>query len=397
MHEGADEPYGRVPLRRPRHELGTCPIGDHMPDTWLMTTRTTQKRSRQLENLSLLLGAMGFIVGGGMSLLVLQPPAPLFGKGSVGETAALMGGAVSGLAFLTVMLVIGQSLLPWQRRLTRLRRVIDLVGLTLVHASISLLAVAALFAVFADAFRELSLDGWASSFLIAGACAVGAYVAASSAGSLTTQSLSMLVAAFLVTGAFSSALTSSDPQWWQAHFSALGTVSDASGITFNFTLILTGVVLTTLADFLTHDLSRWAAATGEANWKVVFVRIGFIVLGLMLAMVGVVPVNLSLFWHNMVTYVAIGAFGVMLVAVPFLFRRLTGGFFGVTVAVAAMLAAAGWLNLGAGYLNITAFEIVAVSTVFIWLILFIRSVSAAVDDIPKLDRDQDRAAVKNGS
>ena len=46
----------------------------------------------------------------------------------------------------------------------------------------------------------------------------------------------------MVVGAFTSALTSSDPQWWQAHFSALGTVSDVSGTTFNFTLILTGVV-----------------------------------------------------------------------------------------------------------------------------------------------------------
>lgn len=346
---------------------------------------TTKQNGQRLENLSLLLGAAGFLSGGVVALLTLRPPSPLFGTGSVGEAAALTGGAVSGLAFLIVALRAGSRGTAWQHRLSRFRRVVDLVGLTFVHAAISMLATAAVFAVFADAFKDLDLDRWAGGFLIAGACAVGAYIAASSAGSLTTQSLSLLVAAFLVVGAFTSALTSSDPQWWQAHFSALGTVSDASGITFNFTLILTGIVLTTLADFLTHDLSRWARSTGEPNWKVVLVRVGFIVLGLMLAMVGVIPVNLSLFWHNMVTYAAIGAFGVMLVAVPFLFRRLTGGFIGVTVVVAAMLATAGWLNVGVGYLNITAFEIAAVGTVFTWLILFIRSVSAAVEDIPELE------------
>ena len=340
------------------------------------------RQGRHLEDLSLLLGGLGFVVGGVVALLVLTPPAPLFGKGSVGETAALLGGAVSGLAFLFVARGVGSRDDSWQHRMSRFRRVVDLIGLTLVHAAISMLATAAVFAVFADAFRDLDMDRWAGSFLVAGACAVGAYVAASSAASLTTQSLSVLVAAFLVVGAFTSALTSSDPQWWQAHFSALGAASDASGITFNFTLILTGVVLTTLADFLTHDLSLWATHTGEPNWKVVFVRVGFIVLGIMLAMVGVIPVNRSLFWHNMVTYVAVGAFVVMLVAVPFLFRRLSGGFVGVTIVVAAMMALGGWLNLGVGYLNITAFEIAAVGTVFIWLILFIRSVSAAVDDIP---------------
>ncbi|MDO5737216.1 MAG: DUF998 domain-containing protein [Propionibacteriaceae bacterium] len=344
---------------------------------------TPPRDGRNMEDLSLLLGGLGFGVGAVLGLLLLNPPAPLFGKGSVGEMAALAGGAVAGVAFLVVMLVLGPTRMSWQRRLSRFRRVVDLAGLTLVHALISMLTIAAAFVVFSDAFQYLALDQWAGGFLTGGACAVAAYVAASSANNLTTQSLSLLVATFLVVGAFTSALTSSDPQWWQAHFSALGAASDASGITFNFTLILTGVVLTALADFLTHDLTRWAEHTGEPRWKVVFVRTSFIILGIMLGMVGVIPVNQSLFWHNMVTYVAIGAFVVMLLAVPFLFRRLSGGFVGVTIVVAAMMAVGGWLNLGIGYLNITAFEIAAVGTVFIWLILFTRSVSAAVADIPE--------------
>ena len=218
---------------------------------------TSRQRGRNLEDLSLLLGGLGFVAGALVALLVLDPPAPLFGKGSVGEGAALTGGAVSGLAFLFVAMLIGSRRMSWQHRMSRFRRVVDLVGLTLVHGAISMLATAAVFAVFADAFRALEMDRWAGSFLVAGACAVGAYVAASSAASLTTQSLSMLVAAFLVVGAFTSALTSQDPQWWQAHFSALGAASDASGITFNFTLILTGVVLTTLADFLREAVQHY--------------------------------------------------------------------------------------------------------------------------------------------
>ncbi len=55
-----------------------------------------------------------------------------------------------------------------------------------------------------------------------------------------------------------------------------------------------------------------------------------------------------------------------------------------------MLGVGVWLNLGAGYLNITAFEIAAVGTVFVWLILFIRTISAAVDDIPELQRSGSR-------
>ena len=99
----------------------------------------------------------------------------------------------------------------------------------------------------------------------------------------------------------------------------------------------------------------------------------------------------------MVTYGAIGAFVVMLIAVPFLFRHLSGGFVGVTAVVAAMMALGGWLNLGAKYLNITAFEIAAVGTVFLWLILFTRSVSAAVADIPEVAGPSEAVAIPPAS
>lgn len=147
----------------------------------------------------------------------------------------------------------------------------------------------------------------------------------------------MLVALFLVAGSLASALSASDEQWWQQHFSALGAASDRSGILFNFTLILTGVVLTALADFLTHDLQLWAEHHGERHWKVTFVRVGLIALG----------------------------------------------FPAVTAAVVALIAGVVWLHLGVGYLNITAFEMGAVSTVFVWLVLLIRTVTAAVSEIPE--------------
>lgn len=258
---------------------------------------------------------------------------------------------------------------------------LDLVGLTLMQATLTFFLVTALFAVFQGAFRQLQLDVWASAFLAALTCAVAAYVGAGNASSLSTESLALLVAAFLVIGALGSALNAADALWWQAHFSALGAAADRSGVAFNFTLLLTGLVLVTLADFLTHDLSRWAVRGGQSRWRVTVVRVGLAVMGGMLGMVGVIPVNRSLFWHNFVTYVAIGAFAVLLVGIPFLFPRLPGGFLVVSAVIAALLVLAVVLHFNVGYLNITAFEIVAVSTMFLWLVLFIRTVGAALRDV----------------
>ncbi|MCC2593030.1 hypothetical protein LKO27_06335 [Tessaracoccus sp. OS52] len=339
-------------------------------------------RDSRGENLSLLLGAIGLLVGAGVGRAVLDPPSPLFGQGSVGELAAWTAFFTAGGSFVVAMVRILPLVRPWLRRLPLWRKLLDVAGLALVHGAFSFLGTAALFSVFAEAFSGLETDRWAGAFLVSLACGVCAYASAGNATSMTTESLSVLVAVFLVVGATASALYASDESWWQHHFSALGAAADASGVVFNFTLILTGVVLTTVADFLTHDLSVWAEREGERRWKVTFVRLSLIALGALLAGVGLVPVSLSLFWHNLVTYALIGVFVLALLGAPLLFRRLPGGFWVVTVVVVVLIAAAVFLHLGIGYLNITAFELAAVGVVFGWLLLFIRTVAAAAATQP---------------
>lgn len=337
-------------------------------------------RTSRQENSALLVGGLGFLTGAILGLLVLRPHSAIFGQGSVGELgafAALLGG---GLGFLIGMLT-GRQRHPWLARLSRFRRGVDITGLAIVHGLFAFFATTAAYAVFAGAFRTLELDRYAGAFTVGLVCAVCAYASASSATSMTTESLSVLVASFLVVGALASALSASDPRWWLQHFSALGAAADRSGVLFNFTLILTGLVLVALADFLTQDLERWAGQQGEPAWRVGSVRLALIALGLLLGSVGAIPVNLSLFWHNMVTYGAIGVFVLLLLGVPILFRRLPGGFLAVTLIVVGLIATVVWLHLGIGYLNITAFEAGAVGTVFVWLVLFIRTVTAAANEV----------------
>lgn len=345
-----------------------------------MSSQTLSRTSRQ-ENLALLLGGVGSVIGLGLGLIVLSPQSKLFGRGSVGELAAFVAFFAAGIAFVIGMRTAGYAVRPWLGNLHAARRVLDQGGLAFVHAAFAFYATTAVYAVFAGAFRTLELDRYAGAFTIALVTAVAAYLSASSAVTLTTESLSVLVALFLVLGSLASGLTASDPQWWQQHFSALGAASDRSGVLFNFTLILTGLVLMALSDFLTHDLQTWAEHHAEPAWKVRFIRTSMVALGLLLGMVGVIPVNLSMFWHNMVTYGAIGVFVLLLVGVPILFRRLPGGFLAVTLLVVALVGACAYLHLGLGYLNITAFEMGAVGTVFVWLVLFIRTVTAAVNDL----------------
>ncbi|GAB3814464.1 hypothetical protein GCM10028820_10460 [Tessaracoccus terricola] len=349
-------------------------------------------RDSRRENLSLLLGGIGLVIGGLVGLIVLGPESRLFGRGSVGEVAAATALPVSALAFGFAMNFVMARVRPWLRQLPKFRQVFSILGLALVHGALATLVTVGLFSVFNDAFRGVLLDNWVGAFMVAVVCGVSAYATAASATALTTESLSLLVAIFLVVGALASALNASNELWWQVHFSALGATLDASGIVFNFTLILTGVVLITLADFLTNDLRIWASRVGERRWKVTAIRLSLFAMGVCLAGIGSFPVSFSRFGHNFFTYTLMYIFAVTLVAVPILFRKLPGGFIGVTAVTIVLTVAFVYLRNGIDYLNVTAFEIVAVGLVFVWLLLFVRTVSAALVDQPRL-RKAPRASV----
>ncbi|TRY17420.1 hypothetical protein FOJ82_12865 [Tessaracoccus rhinocerotis] len=340
-------------------------------------------RDSRRENLSLLLGGIGMLIGGLVGIFVLGPESRLFGRGSVGEVAAATALPVSALAFGFAMNFVMARVRPWLRQLPKFRQVYSILGLALVHGALATLVTVGLFSVFNEAFRGVLLDNWVGAFMVGVVCGISAYATAASATALTTESLSQLVAVFLVVGALASALNASNELWWQVHFSALGATLDASGIVFNFTLILTGVVLITLADFLTHDLRTWAERVGERRWKVGAIRLSLIAMGLCLAGIGSFPVTFSRFGHNFFTYSLMYVFAATLVAVPILFRRLPGGFIGVTVVTIVLTVTFVYLRNGIDYLNVTAFEIVAVALVFVWLLLFVRTVSAALVDQPR--------------
>ena len=334
------------------------------------------------ESLSLATALIGFVLGTVVGLVVLpRPTAPIFGQSSVGDVAAVTASVMSAVVFVlstTLSQVRPDS--HWRLQLHLVRRVIDTVGLTLLHAAIGLFAVAGVFWVFGQAFRSLELDPGAGAVSIGVSVAVTCYLASSSAMTMRTSQLSVLIALYLAMGAMSSALNTSDTVWWQTHFSSLGAAGDFSGLTFNFTLVLTRIVLTTLADYLTHDLSVWAESRDVSERRVKIVRFGFVLLGIMLALVGLIPVNVNFTAHNSVAYGMVGVFAALLISTPLLFPGLSPAFNLASVFIAALLLVNVVLHLIVGYLNVTAFEMIGVSTMFVWLVLLIRSITAAAHD-----------------
>jgi hypothetical protein len=344
---------------------------------------TAAPQASRDETAALWCAAGAAVLGLGVGLVSLRTTLPLFGRGSIGEVAAYAGMGAGLLGFVLAGLTITLRRQPWLREISRVRCAANILALGALHAVFAFLLCSALYGVFSSAFLGLALDRWTGAVWVGITAAACAYACVESALALTSESLSVLLAAFLVTGALAAALSASDPHWWHHHFSALGSGRD--GFTFNLTLLLAGLALAAIGDFVGHDVALWCRATGQTRTPATIVRLALIVLGVLVIAVALIPVDAERTWHDAAAQSIVLVFAAALVGFPMLFRRLPGSFLAVTVGVIIALMVLLVLWKGVGYLGLTAFEMGAAATVMTWLVLFVRTVAAAVRSLPAAD------------
>lgn len=336
------------------------------------------------ESAHVAIGLAGALAGIVVGAIALRGTAPLSGTGSIGQVAAL---TVLGCGTTTSALVLATRTargLPWFGARPWWRRVLDVAGLSLIHGLLGLFLTGALFAVFQQAFQGVALDRVAGTFWVAAAGGAAAYITSASVATLSGRSLATLLAAFLTVGVLASALSAPDPYWWERYFSELGEGGGLSSATFNLTLLLTGIALLTVVEFIAHDLERWARASGESTRVVTVVRVLLTLVGVLVALVALVSRSVSVFWHDVVAQLLVVVFGIALLVLPVLLRRLPGTLTWFTAAAFGLLVTVIVLFAGLGYLNMTAFEMGAAAIVYVWLLLLIRTVSAAAEGLPEV-------------
>ena len=330
------------------------------------------------ESRALVIGSAGFLILGVIAfLLVGREPVALSGRGSVGDIAAL-GTAVLGAAAVVVGCLQSRGLeAPHAPGGSRTRNIIDIAALALAHACVFLLGWLALFSIFQRAFVGAVLYPLAAAILIGVTGALSAYIAYLSSVTMNAYRLAALLAVFLVTGVLTSMLTAADPQWWQENLSALGMSSDVSGVAFNVTLIVAGVVVTTLAGYSTRTLEA-TASTGSSRRRVRQLEGGIILIGVLLACVGLFPVDEQFWLHTAAASGMVVVFGTLIVRMRSLVPSIPATFNVLGLVFLAVITFAVLMYFPFGYYNLTAVELIAASLVFAWLIVLIRNL-AAVD------------------
>lgn len=315
------------------------------------------------------LGALyGFVVA------LVAPDLPIADDaGGFGLMAAIGAGivaaAASGTGYWRARNRPGQE---WRRSLSSWKFTVNTISVVIVHAALAFLATYAMFRLLSLGFIGLPIITFWAIVLMTVTLGLAAYIPYLSVSRMNTQRMSSLLMAFIVIGTLTSMLTTPDPEWWTVHFSQLGTFDDLSSFVFNGTLIAGGLLVTTFAVYIANDMESLLRAGILQNPRSPrTVSILFVIMGIMLACVGIFPVDFSLLLHNLSATGMAVMFLVLLIAGPKLLRGMPRTYFLSSWAFLAATVATVVLFV-VGYFSLTAFEIIVFALIFGWIAVFIR-------------------------
>jgi hypothetical protein len=323
------------------------------------------------------IGQLVGIAGAAVALVVgpfvfRSSGTPLSGEVSVATVTSILVAVLGGAAFATAYVRVAHRTPRW-RSLRVVWRIADALALTIAAASIAAMTALAAYTLFQRMFQGLLLGRIAATLMASATVAAGCYLLTIIAQGMSSSGVAVLLVAFLGAGVIASTLSADNPGWWQSNFSALGISTSSSASAFNFTVVVAGIVLTTLADYLSADLGRWPML---GRRTVLVVRIVLTVIGLTLIGLGVIPVNLSRLVHDIFAVTAIVGFGVLILAAPVLLRTLPSTFIVTTWVFGGLMVVVVLLWRVGGAYNFTAVELLSVLIIFAWLALFARTVAS---------------------
>ena len=111
------------------------------------------------------------------------------------------------------------------------------------------------------------------------------------------------------------------------------------------------------------------------------IRVTMIAMGVSLAGIGLVPVNLHNEIHAAFTAVFALSFLLLLIGMPYWLPGFPRAFYLLSVLAAGVLLFAGSLWWPIGYYNLTSVEMIGAAILFAWLIVFIRNIAAVVAQV----------------
>ncbi len=278
----------------------------------------------------------------------------------------------------------GQKLLPDSEKLhiSKLKLVFDCITLSIGYTIIVFAFTLFLIIGISAAFTGLAMPPLSASLIIGIIATITTYGIITTSVHLRSNNIVNAIALFVGGGVFLSMATSQNPQWWEINFSSLGTSNNLSAYSFNITLVLSGLLLLCLTDHLLQDLEIiLKGANNTISRKISIIKILFISLSLSFAGVGLFPWDIHPTLHTSSAYLLVIFFTILIASLKYLIPKISNSFLVNSYAILAILLGSFIVWQPLHYFSQTAYELLAFCLTFVWLILFLKTISNMRDQV----------------
>ncbi|MVQ41497.1 hypothetical protein GON06_04895 [Microbacterium sp. MAH-37] len=325
--------------------------------------------------------AASFVLGAAFgTLLLLGPPRPLAGPGSIMMPAALVAGLISAAAFVVSTLMHRRGETSGMPRWQTVVSDISSVAVTIAFGGVAALGTLLGAEVFANGLHDISLVPLAGGIFTGVASAVAGRLAFAAGVDLRTTDLAALLFGFLIIGTMFAMITAVDPLWWQKNFSQLG--GGAGAWAFNGTLMVAGLLIATVGSYIGRDLHRLLG--DGALRRIALVVIAWALAGAALAAVGLLPITRVPTAHFVAATAALVLFVAAAVATALVLpRECSRTLRATTVAVVAVVILAVVLSFAVHLFPITALEAIVVGLTLLWMSTLVRLLAILAPDVSR--------------
>ncbi|MFD1429668.1 hypothetical protein [Lacticaseibacillus mingshuiensis] len=244
------------------------------------------------------------------------------------------------------------------------------------------LALIGIFWVLGELFPTAAFDRFTSMLiLVIFDFFVNAFMVAA-AFRINGRILTTLLTTVIIGGVVISMASNGQRHWWQRNLSFLGSPEAANSWQFNFTLILSALIMVALIDYLFVSLQEVMART----WQLSLLRVMLTLTAVDLGAVGAFPNFTDTPWlhwlHDSVSGMLVFLIVFLIIGLRWLLPGVTKEFLWLSYGAGIFLLI---LNFGFrlfGYPSLTAFEVQAFAVAFGWLLMLFGRLQTLVEEGP---------------
>ncbi|MCQ2570170.1 MAG: DUF998 domain-containing protein [Limosilactobacillus sp.] len=300
---------------------------------------------------------------------------PLLGRGnSIGNMVTVLGSLCSWVIFIGAFIAqkrhhqAGARQFTWRMFIP----VAIAVGIVLMVTEFTI------FWTIDQMFVGAQFDIYTSIILITFCFAIMNYMMINLGLTISPAIMINLMTIMMLGGVVLSMLTNGNRDWWRHNFSYLGTQRSGAAWQFNLTLILTGLLMMALTDYLFVNLRHRFPTKGVLLTRMLMYFEATCLMG-----VGLFPNNDRFHWlHDQIAMWLVYGLLLIIIVIRWSMPMLGHQFIHLSDAIGGVMAIEYIGFQYIHYLSLTAFELLSFGLALAWILVFFQNLESLIDPLP---------------